>query len=138
VRTPLCDLLGIDVPARSGGEVRVHPYRLRAPFALLPEARRYQIVHRPEGFLVRIVLRQDAPHDFPDKAREAIGTALADADVRVRLEIVKAIEREPGPAAKVRLVRSDVETFLPAGPGTIVVPSWAVPPSRSTRKGRST
>ena len=34
-------------PARAGGEVAVHPYRLRAPFSTLPGVLQYQIRHRP-------------------------------------------------------------------------------------------
>ena len=41
-------------PAAAGGEVAVHPYRLRAPFSAIFDVRQYQIVHAPDGLRVRI------------------------------------------------------------------------------------
>jgi hypothetical protein len=44
------------------------------------------------------------------EVRAAVAAALADAgaEAPVRVEPVREIEREPGPAAKVKLVRSEV------------------------------
>ena len=98
------------LPGRRGGEVRVHPYRLQAPFALLPEVRQYQLVQRADGLLVRIVPRDDARRDLAEQVREAVRAALAnaDADAPVRVEVTARIEREPGHAAKRNLVRSEL------------------------------
>jgi phenylacetate-coenzyme A ligase PaaK-like adenylate-forming protein len=64
----------LSVPARGGGEVRVHPFRLRSPFARMTQV---------------------------SAALEEAG-----ADVRVRVALVSAIERESGAAAKVKLIKS--------------------------------
>jgi phenylacetate-CoA ligase len=102
------DILAL--PARGGGEVRVHPHRLRAPFGRIQAVRLYQVVHRPDGLFVRIVPGADAPSNLPEQVRVAMSEALADAgaDVPVRVEPVAELEREPGPGAKLRLVRSEM------------------------------
>jgi phenylacetate-CoA ligase len=98
------------LPGADGGVVAVHPYRLRAPFVRLLDVLQYQIVHRHDGLLVRIVARSSARRDLPEKVRVAVGSALSDAGAAapVRVELVPAIEREPGHAAKVKLVVSEV------------------------------
>jgi putative adenylate-forming enzyme len=102
------DILAL--PARDGGEVRVHPHHLRAPFARLNGVRGYQIVHRADGLLVRIVPRPGAGAPEAERVRAAVSAAVceAGADVCVRVEAVDEIAREPGPAAKAKLVRSEV------------------------------
>ena len=57
----------LTLPAPGGGTVSVHPYLLRAPFALIPEVVQYQIVHRPAELLVRVVPRRDASPDLIDR-----------------------------------------------------------------------
>ena len=98
------------LPAREGGEVRIHPYRLRAPLGRMPAVRQYQVVQRADGLLVRIVPGAEARRDLPDVVRDAMEDALRDAgiDVPVSVEEVSELEREPGPGAKLRLVRSEV------------------------------
>jgi phenylacetate-coenzyme A ligase PaaK-like adenylate-forming protein len=102
----------LELPARGGGTVRVHPYLLRAPFATMPEVVQYQIVHRPEALLVRIVPRREAPVDLVERVtasmREAASAAGAAIDVEV--VVVDRIERATGHAAKVKLVLSEVPT----------------------------
>jgi putative adenylate-forming enzyme len=102
----------LELPARGGGTVAVHPFRLRAPFARLTDIRGYQIVHRADGLLVRIVPREESPRTVSEHVRTAVLAALTEAnvDVPVRVEIVSTIEREPGHAAKVKLVRSETAT----------------------------
>jgi phenylacetate-coenzyme A ligase PaaK-like adenylate-forming protein len=96
--------------ARGDGAATVHPYRLRAPFVKLLDVLQYQVVHRADGLVVRIVVRDSAPRDLPDRVRAVLGDALAAAGARsaVDVEVVPAIEREPGHAAKVKLVVSEV------------------------------
>jgi phage-related minor tail protein len=67
-------------------------------------------VHRANEVLVRIVPRADAERALSERVHAALGNALADAgaEARVRVELVRAIEREPGDAAKLKLVRSEV------------------------------
>ena len=69
----------------------------------------YQVVHRAGGLLVRIVARETAPRDLPDRVRGAIEDALAKAGARcvVEVEVVPTIARDGGPAAKVKLVVSE-------------------------------
>ncbi len=66
-------------PAQGGGEVAVHPYRLRAPFSAMLEVRQYQIVRVPDGLLVRVVARASAPSDLSDRVRSAIARGLGEA-----------------------------------------------------------
>ena len=96
--------------AVGGGEVAVHPYRLRAPFVKLLDVLQYQVVHRDAGLLVRIVVRDSAPRDLPQHVRSVVEVALARAGARcaVEVEVVPAIAREGGHAAKVKLVVSEV------------------------------
>ena len=97
------------LPARGGGEVRVHPFRLRAPFVRLLDVVQYQVVHRGEEVLVRIVVGEAAPRDVPARVHAAVQGALdeAGAEVDVAVEVVHAIEREPGHAGKLKLVVSE-------------------------------
>jgi phenylacetate-coenzyme A ligase PaaK-like adenylate-forming protein len=97
------------LPARGGGRVPVHPYRLRAPFSALPQVRQYQLVHDAAGIRARIVLRDDAPADLALRIRAQLAEAIEAAGAvapPVRVETVAGIEREPGIAAKLRLVKS--------------------------------
>ncbi len=97
------------LPARAGGQVDVHPYRLRAPFACLSEVRQYQILHDDHGLHVRVVLHPAAPTDTPARLRAALLAALADAGAApppIEVVPVETIEREPGHAAKLKLVKS--------------------------------
>ena len=100
----------LTLPGRDGRAVTVHPYRLRAPFVQLLEILQYQIVHRSDGLLVRIVLRDSASRTVPERVRAAVERAVdeAGAHIPVRVEVVGAIEREPGHAAKAKLVVSEV------------------------------
>jgi phenylacetate-CoA ligase len=100
----------LSLPARGGGEVRVHPFRLRSPFVQLHAVRQYQVINRGDGLLVTIVPRDSAARDLPKTVRAAVESALRDAgaEVRVRVEVVDEIEREPGHAAKVKLVRAEL------------------------------
>ena len=100
----------LTLPGRDGGAVAVHPYRLRAPFVQLLEVLQYQIVHRSDEILVRIVLRKSAPDSLPERVGAAVEHAIDEAGARipVRVEVVDAIAREAGHAAKAKLVVSEV------------------------------
>ena len=94
-------------PARGGGEVEVHPHRLRAPFSTLLEVRQYQIVHERDGGLrVRIVPSPSAAAGLSERVRSATARELEEANGRSvrRRQTVTEIEREPGAAAKLKLV----------------------------------
>jgi phenylacetate-CoA ligase len=96
------------LPGTHGGPVAVHPVRLRAPFARLPEVALYQLVHDGRELRVRIVPRPAAPPDLAERVREAMRAALDAAGVAssaaLRVETAPAIERE-GHAAKLKLVK---------------------------------
>jgi phenylacetate-coenzyme A ligase PaaK-like adenylate-forming protein len=99
------------LPAKGGGTVAVHPYRIRAPFVQLLDVLQYQVVQREQGLVVRIVPRAGSEEGLEERVRGAMCAALADAGAAswIRVELVAAIEREPGHAAKVKLVVSEVE-----------------------------
>jgi phenylacetate-CoA ligase len=96
------------LPGKRSGRVAVHPVRLRAPFARLPEVALYQLVHDGHELHVRIVPRPDAPTDLTEHVRQAMRAVLDAAGVApsavLRVETVQAIERE-GHAAKLKLVK---------------------------------
>jgi phenylacetate-CoA ligase len=69
----------VTLPGAGGGTVRVHPFRLRAPFAELLEVRQYQVVHDRAGLKVAVVLREQAPADTPARVRAALARELRDA-----------------------------------------------------------
>jgi hypothetical protein len=75
----------------------------------MSDVRGYQVVHRRDGLLLRVVPSEGAERDIIDQTRRAVAEVLADvgAVVRVRVKLVSEIEREPGPAAKIQLVRSE-------------------------------
>jgi phenylacetate-coenzyme A ligase PaaK-like adenylate-forming protein len=100
----------LTLPAVGGGHVRVHPFRLRSPFARLPDVRQYQIVHREPELLVRVVPRNGAAEELPQQVRAAVECALAEAGAvtAVSVQAVGEIERESGHAAKMKLVVSEV------------------------------
>ena len=97
------------LPTDAGGAVAVHPFRLREPFVRLLDVLQYQIVRRPDALVVRIVVREPTPPALPGRVRAAVEHAVAEAgaNVPVRVDVVPAIEREPGHAAKVKLVVSE-------------------------------
>jgi phenylacetate-coenzyme A ligase PaaK-like adenylate-forming protein len=98
------------LPATGGGTVRVHPFLLRRPFLHIGDVLGYQIVHADGALTVRVVPAEGAGAEVLETVRAALSSALAEAgvDVDLHLQRVTAIEREPGPAAKVKLVRSEV------------------------------
>jgi phenylacetate-CoA ligase len=94
-------------PGREGGEVAVLPLRLGAPFARLPAVRQFQIVHEAGGLEVRVVLDPEAPGDTADRVRTAVLGVLEQARaVAPSLSVtpVAELEREPGAAAKLKLI----------------------------------
>jgi AcrR family transcriptional regulator len=106
----------VSLPARGGGRVAVHPFRLRAPFAHLPEVRQYQVVHDGAALQVRVVLRAAAAPGTPDRVRAALVRELEDAGALpppVEVVPVPAIPRDDGHGAKLELVR---RALPPGGP----------------------
>jgi phenylacetate-CoA ligase len=99
----------LTLPAAGGGTVAVLPLRMGAPFARLPEVRQFQVVHEPGRLEVRLVLDPGAPDDTAERVRAAVIGALLEAGAvppDVVVTRVPELEREPGPAAKLKLVIS--------------------------------
>jgi len=101
----------LHLPGAGGQLVHVNPYRLRAPFVRLLDVLQYQVVHRADGLLVRVVVGDRASRGLPERVRAEIEAALesAGASVPVSVEVVGEIGREPGHAAKVKLVVSEAD-----------------------------
>jgi phenylacetate-coenzyme A ligase PaaK-like adenylate-forming protein len=98
-------------PGRAGGTVSVLPLRLGGPFAGLPQVRQFQIVHDPGGLEVRLVLDPNASRETPAIVRAAVLGVLEEAGAlppAVVVTPVAELEREPGAAAKLKLIVSRV------------------------------
>jgi phenylacetate-coenzyme A ligase PaaK-like adenylate-forming protein len=99
------------LPRAGGGEVAVHPFRLGAPFARLPDVRQFQVVHHERGITARVIPRAGASPDLAARVRDGVTAELVAAGAvapTVTVELVEALEREPGPAGKLKLVQSTV------------------------------
>jgi phenylacetate-CoA ligase len=99
----------LSLPAVGGGQVAVHPVRLRAPFGTMPEVRQYQVLHDRAGLEVRLVLGAGAPADTPARVRAALTRELRAAGAApppIRVTPVAGIEREASHGAKIKLVKS--------------------------------
>jgi phenylacetate-CoA ligase len=102
----------IRLMGRNGGEVSVLPYRLGEPFARMPAVRQFQIVWDGAGMEVRVV----APRDVVARVRTEVADALAAAGAvppRIEVRLVDALEREPGPAAKLKLIKAQLPSARP-------------------------
>jgi len=95
---------------RGGRRIPVHPVHLHAPFEDLAAVRQYKIVHDDAGIHVRLVLAAGASaEEVCARVRAGYGTTLETLGVAllpIDVEAVSGIEREPGPAAKFKLVES--------------------------------
>jgi phenylacetate-CoA ligase len=101
----------ISFPAAGSGHVAVHPFRLRTPFATMPQVRQYQIRHDLDGLHVRVVLRPTAPPDTPARVRAALARELAATGAvspPIRVTSVPEIPREGGHGAKLKLIQTNV------------------------------
>ena len=95
-------------PGSSGREVAVHPYRLGAPFASLPDVRQYQVVQHDDRLQILIVPQASAPADISRRVEAALADALREAGaVTPRIDVVpvETIEREEGHGAKLKLIK---------------------------------
>jgi len=80
------------------------PPGLGPAFAALPEVRQYQIPHDHRGLHVRVVLAGGPSAGTPARLRLALVEAIEAVGAvtpPIEVEQVAALEREPGPAAKV-------------------------------------
>jgi phenylacetate-CoA ligase len=101
----------IELPARDGGTVRLHPVRVGEPFAAVPDVRQFRVLHDESGIVVRLVLREAAAADTTQRVRSALLAELEASGALpppLRVEAVAELRREPGPAGKFRVVKSAV------------------------------
>jgi phenylacetate-coenzyme A ligase PaaK-like adenylate-forming protein len=98
----------LNFPARSGrGRVALSPFQLAAPFAQLAGVRQYQLVHHDEELEIRLALDPAAPADTARRVEDAVAHVIAGAGATappIRITPVAELEREPGAAAKLKLV----------------------------------
>jgi phenylacetate-CoA ligase len=97
----------LSLPARNGGQVRVHALQLRAPLLRMPGVRQFQLSPRPTGLVVRLVLREaSAAGELLRSARRVIEAQLDQVGAAVEgltIETVAEIGRA-GTGAKEKLV----------------------------------
>jgi hypothetical protein len=88
----------------------VHPYRLDAPFASLPDIRQCQVTGDERGLAVTIVVRPGAdPVAVARKVDDALRQELVGAGALpppISVTPARAIERDPGSGGKLKLIRS--------------------------------
>jgi phenylacetate-CoA ligase len=97
----------LSLPARNGGRVGVHALQLQAPLHRMPEVRQFQVIPRPGGLLVRVVLREaTAPGEVLRSARRAIAAELDQAGAAVDTLAIEAVDEiaRSGTGAKEKLV----------------------------------
>jgi phenylacetate-CoA ligase len=110
----------ITLEAAAGGRVAVHPFRLRAPFAALPQVRQYQVRHDSTGLHVRVVLRSTAPQDTLERVQAALTEELQAAGaVAPPIEItpVPELRREQTHGAKFKLIETAARSPVMGRPG---------------------
>ena len=111
----------LHLPAGGGdGQVAVHPAALGNAFAGLPDVHQYQVLHDHDGLHARVVLAPGAPVDTSDRLRRALAESLRAAGALpppIDVQQVAALQREPGPAAKLKLVESTHPGGRPAPAG---------------------
>jgi phenylacetate-coenzyme A ligase PaaK-like adenylate-forming protein len=89
----------LELPARAGGTLRLHPIALRSPMATVPGLAEYQLVRCGDRLRARVALRDGAEAgrvtgEARTRLRAALtraGAAIDDVDV----EVVDACERSP-------------------------------------------
>ena len=99
----------ICLPTRDGGEVDVLPYGLGEPFARIHAVRQFQIVWDGARMETRIVLAGGAPAGTTARVEAELHETVAAAGAvppSIDVRVVDALEREPGPAAKLKLIKS--------------------------------
>ena len=108
------------LPGRRGGQVALHPSALGPAFASLPDVRQYQLLHDRTGLRAKVVLADQASPNLPARLHQALVEAIEAAGAvppTISVEQVAALEREPGPAAKFKLVKSTIPSTRPIPAG---------------------
>jgi phenylacetate-coenzyme A ligase PaaK-like adenylate-forming protein len=110
----------LHLPGPHGRRVAMHPTALGPAFASLPDVHQYQIVYDARGLHARVVLADRADTDLPERLHRALAEAIEAAGAvppAIDVEQVTALQREPGPAAKFKLVKSIITGDRPVPPG---------------------
>lgn len=95
----------LSLPRAGGGSVDVPPVVFGAAFNRVPAVRQCQLVHRRDRLEVRVVLESDDAAPAVEAAvREVLERAGA-VPPPIEVVAVDELEREPGPAAKLSLVK---------------------------------
>ena len=95
--------------ARDGGEVAVMPYRLGEPVARTPGVSQFQIVWDGTRMEVRLVVGRSSPRDVAGALQANLSEALVAGGAvppPIDVCVVDVLEREPGPAAKLKLIKA--------------------------------
>jgi phenylacetate-CoA ligase len=95
------------LPGREG-EVQLHPYRLREPFARLSTVAQYQYEYDGRRLGVAIVVRPGASRELVERVRTTLESVLDEAGVAgvaVDVRVVDAIARRAGDGAKLTQVK---------------------------------
>jgi hypothetical protein len=113
------------------------PYRLGEPMARTSGLRQFQIVWDGTRMQVRLVFSPAAPCDVAARVRHDLAGALAAGGAvppSIDVRAVEALEREPGHAAKLKLIKSvapymthNLEHLVPTHP-----PAGSKPPSAAS------
>lgn len=88
----------LEMPARDGGTIKVHPLTLRSPLAGISALLEYRIVYRPNELRVEAVLAGTHRRQAGSEIETGLEAALAERGVRVppiRVESVVEIPRHP-------------------------------------------
>ncbi|MGH3940834.1 MAG: phenylacetate--CoA ligase family protein [Pseudonocardiaceae bacterium] len=99
----------IMLPAPDGSKVAVHPLPLTAPVCGFPDVRQYQLSYDGSSLDVRVVLRPSAAPDVPALIRTKLLRVIESTGAippRIDVIPVAVIDREPGDAGKLKLVKS--------------------------------
>jgi phenylacetate-coenzyme A ligase PaaK-like adenylate-forming protein len=108
------------LPGRRGGEVALHPSAFGPAFASLPDLRQYQLLHDHTGLRAKVVVAGGASPGLPARLCQSLVQAIEAAGAvppTVSVEQVAALAREPGPAAKFKLVKYTIPSTRPIPAG---------------------
>jgi phenylacetate-coenzyme A ligase PaaK-like adenylate-forming protein len=99
------------LPASSGGEIELLPHYLTAPIARTAGVQQYQILWDGQRLELCVVLGATASPDTTTRLGAELTRALGAAGVlnpAIHVRTVAELQREPGPAAKLKLIKSTV------------------------------
>jgi phenylacetate-CoA ligase len=102
----------------AGRAILVHPNTLEETIEERPEISRYQVLQRPDSITVSAVARDPHSTDWTAELAAEIQTRLRTLGAEpppIHVNIVSELERPATIGAKLKLIRSDMSTPVPAG-----------------------